>query len=265
MGYRERLAVAKQLEGPSSILIVVGREDIGELEAQVRGSKHAWDIRLISVDALVKLVQLKENAEGPETSQKIRSLLVPREYTRLDAMIDVMFTAAQGVESVAEGVSPEEEEEADTQKNEGEDIKSTWQFTDSSILQAKRDQIVAALSHQHGSSVIKKSRAFYWSSGHLIRAACTISKRYTRKGGLHYWYAYHTQWDDFLREASHGYLVLGCMDRNDAFAIPVDVFRPLMETLNITSNEDGTHYWHIQLTEAATGSVSLSPDRRQEP
>ncbi|MBM3977236.1 MAG: hypothetical protein FJ299_09635, partial [Planctomycetes bacterium] len=34
----------------SSILIVVGREDTGDLEAQIRGSKYAWDVRLISVD-----------------------------------------------------------------------------------------------------------------------------------------------------------------------------------------------------------------------
>ena len=51
---------------PSSILIVVGRDDTGELEAQVRGSRHAWDIRLISADALVKLVNLKETVEGSE-------------------------------------------------------------------------------------------------------------------------------------------------------------------------------------------------------
>jgi hypothetical protein len=77
---------------------VVGRDDTGELEAQVRDSRHAWDIRLISADALLKLVLLKESADDPETGRKIRSLLVPMEYTRLDAMIDVMFTTATDVE-----------------------------------------------------------------------------------------------------------------------------------------------------------------------
>lgn len=51
--YREKLIKAGQLAPRSSILVVVGREDTGELEAQVRGSRHAWDIRLISTDALV--------------------------------------------------------------------------------------------------------------------------------------------------------------------------------------------------------------------
>jgi hypothetical protein len=51
-GYREKLLSANQAASPASILIVVGREDTGELEAQVRGSRHAWDMRLISADAL---------------------------------------------------------------------------------------------------------------------------------------------------------------------------------------------------------------------
>ena len=59
-------------------------------------------MRLISADALIKLVQLKENAEGPETGSKIRSLLVPREFTRLDEMVDVMFTTAKDVERIVE-------------------------------------------------------------------------------------------------------------------------------------------------------------------
>jgi hypothetical protein len=94
--YRRKLIENGQITGPSSMLIVVGREDTGDLEAQVRGSRHAWDIRLISAEALLKLVSLKQTAEGPETGRKIRSLLIPTEYTRLDGMIDVMFTTAKG-------------------------------------------------------------------------------------------------------------------------------------------------------------------------
>jgi hypothetical protein len=47
------------------------------------------------------------------------------------------------------------------------------------------------------------------------------------------------------------------MDLDHAFAIPSNVFRPLMENLNLTTNEDGSHYWHVQLTENPTGKVSL--------
>lgn len=100
--YRVKLIDGGRINARSSILIIVGRQDTGELEAQVRGSRHAWDIRLISTEALIKLVQLKENAEGPETGRKIRSLLIPMEHTRLDQMIDVVFTTAKDVETATQ-------------------------------------------------------------------------------------------------------------------------------------------------------------------
>jgi hypothetical protein len=50
-GYRTKLTKSGQLEPTSSILIVVGRQDTGELEAQIRGSRHAWDVRVISAEA----------------------------------------------------------------------------------------------------------------------------------------------------------------------------------------------------------------------
>jgi hypothetical protein len=58
--YRQKLLSNGEIKGSPSILVIVGREDTGELEAQIRGSRHAWDIRLISAEALFKLVQLKE-------------------------------------------------------------------------------------------------------------------------------------------------------------------------------------------------------------
>lgn len=47
--YRSKLFATNEISTPASILIVVGRKDTGELESQVQGSRHAWDIRLIRV------------------------------------------------------------------------------------------------------------------------------------------------------------------------------------------------------------------------
>src|SRR3984893_11241427 len=189
-GDRERLLAASELSRPASVLIVVGREDTGELEAQVRGSLHAWDMRLISTDALIKLVQLKEGAEGPETGRKIRSLLAPMDYTRLDQMVDVMFTTAKDVETAA-GAEVGKEEGPSEEETESDKPKSTWEFTDAALLQAKRDQIVGALGNKEGVALIRRSRALFWNADHATRGAVTISKRYTGKGRPSYWYAYH--------------------------------------------------------------------------
>jgi hypothetical protein len=94
--YRRRLAEEKTLEvEKSSILIIVGRNDTGDLEAQIRGSKHAWDMRLISVDSLLQLLRVKEGVETPGTEQRVRAILLPREFTRLDEIINLVFSTSE--------------------------------------------------------------------------------------------------------------------------------------------------------------------------
>lgn len=264
-GYRTKLHQAAHIPGTSSILIVVGRQDTGELEAQVRGSRHAWDVRLISAEALIKLVQLKEDSDGVETGRKIRSLLEPVEYTRLDRMVDVMFTTAKDVEaSATQGLDMEPGEENPDAISVPAPLRPTsrgqWQFTDSRSLQEKRDGIVAALGRRESAHLIKRSRALYWSADREVRAACAISKRYEGKGQNPYWYAYHPQWDEFLLEGSKAYFVLGCMDLDVAFAIPRHELEPLLGSLNTTSR-NGSAYWHIHLAERS-GSLSLLLPRK---
>jgi hypothetical protein len=99
VGYRQKLLSSEMVKGDPSILVVVGRQGTGELEAQVRGSRHAWDIRLISAEAHITLVKLKGNSDELETGGKIRSVLMPVEYTRLDRLVDVMFTAATDIDA----------------------------------------------------------------------------------------------------------------------------------------------------------------------
>ncbi len=85
--YRRKLAGVGQIDHDrSSVLIVVGRDDTGDLEAQIRGSRFAWDMRLISVESLLTLMDLKEDLDDPATLDRVHQILVPREFTRLDAM-----------------------------------------------------------------------------------------------------------------------------------------------------------------------------------
>lgn len=238
--YRATLKRDESISSASSMLLIVGREDTGELEAQVRGSRHAWDMRLISVDSLVNLVKLKENTEDEATGEKIRSILVPMEYTRLDRLIDVMFTAVRDVENVVENESPQKET---SEEPTGE--RGTWVFTESALIDEKRTNILRTLGELNNVKLVKKSRALYWSSDRSVGIACTISKRYE---GLtyHYWYAYHQGWQEFLSKTERGYFVLGCMDLSIAFAIPSSIIESKLDELN-TTTRDGKTYWHIQI------------------
>lgn len=247
--YRKSLFEDKKISPNASMLLIVGREDTGELEAQVRGSRHVWDMRLISIDSLVNLVSLKESTEDEATSSKIRDILIPFEYTRLDRLIDVMFTTAKDVENAVESELPH-----DGNPDEETGDKGTWEFTETALIDEMRSKILGAIERINEAKLIKKSRALYWTNDRALGIACTISKRYIEKNFL-YWYAYHPGWQDFLAKNENGYFALGGMDLNIAFAIPRDVIENKLPELN-TTTKNGKTYWHIQIQEA-DGSFRL--------
>ena len=146
--YRSQLISSGEISEDSSILIVVGRQDTGDLEAQVRGSKHAWDIRIISADALVALAKVKVAAEE-DTSEKMRILLRPIEYTRLDSLVDIIYATAQDSEELIE--SEITASESTTKKEQKE---STWEFTDSQLLDAQRANIITSFSAIKGKKLV---------------------------------------------------------------------------------------------------------------
>jgi len=250
--YKTKLIENGTVNLNSSILIVVGRQDTGDLEAQVRGSRHAWDIRQISIDALIRLVGLKETTED-DTVVKIRDTLIPFEYTRVDKIIDIAFTAAKEVGQALEkevGFSVDEMPEGEQKPSQ----EITQERTPKEIIAALRQKIIANLSAREGTALIRKSPALYWStdSVHKIRIACTISKRYP-KGG--YWYAYHPEWDKFLGEGENGYYVLGCVDRNFAYALPLSWIRKHLPELSVTKRDE-VHYWHVILGDDDDGHLA---------
>lgn len=245
--YRDQHIARGEVSSNNSMLVVVGRGDTGELEAQVRGSRHAWDMRLISIESLLKLVDLKESTEEPTTAAKIRDVLRPAEYTRLDGLIDILFTAAKDVED-------QDATEPDSQSG---DKTSDWEFTAPALLSAKRDLIIAAVSRHLGRPLIQKSRATFWDSEKLIRAVCSISKRYERQKSVAYWYAFHPAWDSFLGDGKEAFIVLGGMDIDFCLVIPLDVLRRRLSELNTTTKPDGGIYWHMKILEPTATTYAL--------
>lgn len=261
MKYRRALQSQSAIGEGASVLIVVGRHDTGELEAQVRGSRHAWEIRLLSVDALLKLANLKQDTDDPETAEKIRALLVPREYTRLDGIIEVMFSTARDVveASVEVTAAPDQTEEA-------EDAEAV--VIDVAAIALQKERIVSAVGRRLGTSLVKRTRATFWDSARSTRIVCSISRNHM-KGNYRYWYAYHPKWDAFLQEARERYVVWGCLDVGVAFMIPHETMRQQLDALSVTRRPNGVMYWHVKilcdnegryaLQRSIGGNMDLSP------
>jgi hypothetical protein len=226
-----------------SLLIVVGRQDTGDLEAQVRGSRHAWSTRLISVDALIKLMFTKEEVDDNVLIERIRRILLPFEYTRVDNIVDLVFEAQQESDQKAQSTSDLQSDNEAGQEDQG---RGVGDFTPRHELDVKRLEIVSTFFKSRNAVPIKRTRTNFSDSENRLGITCVVSKRYKRDYQP-YWYALHPKWLEFMQSVRDGYFVLGCMDRDTAYALPVLSILEYLPMLNATDKGD-RKYWHIALT-----------------
>lgn len=242
-GYKPKLQNAGLVEDDASILFVVGRQDTGALEAQIRGSRYAWEMRVVGVDSLIRLVSVKEKSSEDQTVTQIRELLRPFEYTRVDRILDVVFSAA--VDVVTQDEEPTDNDQAEPFQQER---------TPQSTIEEVRLRAVGGLNVAKDLHLVRKRQALFEDKDADVRACVTVSKRY-EQNTQPYWYAYHPKWDDFLADATQGLMVFGCIDRPEAFAIPREEMQQILPSLNQTVKSDGSHYWHVKLAEEDDGLV----------
>jgi hypothetical protein len=257
-GYVKKLEVARPAAAlEHSSLIVVGRQDTGDLEAQVRGSRHAWSTRLISADALVKLMYINEEVDDTALVERIRRVLAPFEYTRVDNIVDLLFEAQQDLEQKAQAANDLTAAHETAPGGEG-----TWEFTPREQLRAKRSAIVERFFNKKKLTPKSDTASKYSDGSGLLSIVCSVSKRY-KNVNRPYWYALSPQWLDYLRTSNEGYFLLGCMDQDEAYALPLSVLDKHLADLNTTEKPD-RQYWHIELTFDDKGGLALSLPRSRK-
>jgi len=232
--YRQRLIDEKRIEEKqSSILLVVGRKDTGGLEAQTRGSHHAWDVRIISVEALLKLMRVKENLSDIATVSKIQEILKPLEYTRVDRLIDIIFKTSEDLQV--------DEAEGDLESDlSGENLKTQ------SMPVKYHDECISRISAKLKFPLIKQGRCTYTNADQSVRVLCIVSKEYQRSGGVRYWYAFHPSQQEFLSEGNPSFIALGCGSANQIIMIPYSEFQKHLPAMRKTESAD-RFYWHVEI------------------
>lgn len=228
--YRQSLAQSGNLlMEASSMLIVVGRQDTPDLEAQIRGSRYAWDMRVISVDALLRMLKLKEEVEDPSLLKRIHNILIPHEFTRLDPIIEIAFAA---VTDVKQDVEEEVDEENELQKEK--------KFTPVAF----HAECVARIEKHLHASLIKRSRASFSTVDETTKVLCAISRYHER--AKRFWFAFHPHQNVFLSETEMSYVAFGCGDADTLFLIPYREFKPCLEFFSRTELQDRS-YWHVKI------------------
>jgi hypothetical protein len=243
--YRKKLIKNESVEEKeSSVLIVVGRKDTGDLEAQIRGSRHAWDMRLISIDALVRLMLLKQQVEDPTIIQRMYDLLIPREFTKLDEIVEIVFFTAEDII---------EEEPADENDTDDTVEKKVPKFTPVAFHQKCVDRIEKHL----GATLIKQTRTQYSSSDGSLSLICIVSKEHVRADQQRgYWFIFHPHQRDILQKAEKGYIAFGCGSEALILLITSNDFVQWLDRFNHTVRED-RHYWHVRILHDG-GNVMLT-------
>jgi hypothetical protein len=235
-GYRSKLiSQGEFIKEKSSILIVVGRQDTGDLEAQIRGSRHAWDIRLISIDSLFRLMTLKEEVEDPRIIGQICAILIPREFTRVDSIIDIVFLATEDVRQEEEEFEDEDEEE-----NEPPSDIERIKFKPVSF----HDACILSIQSYIGQPLLKRSKTTYSSSDGKTALFCAVSKKHIKRNHS-YWFSFHPHQQKHLESAEYGLISLGCGSANTILVIPYNDFSDWLDGMNITDND--RFYWHISV------------------
>jgi hypothetical protein len=255
--YRTELIEGNRInKNQSSILIVVGRQDTGDLEAQIRGSQHAWDIRLISTDSLINLLSLKESLNDTRTIQQINELLKPREYTRIDKLIELIFETSKDLQldELEETEIEATDEPKKKQKRKSSEERTTpVNFHDGCL---KKIQIYL------GITLIKQSRISYTNKENTIGLICAISKPHKQGQHEKYWFAFHPHQQEFLEEHDNSFVSFGCGNPDKTFLIPFKDFQPFVKNMWTTQNDDRM-YWHVVIHDREGKYLLAQPENNK--
>ena len=234
----------------SSGLLVVGKGETEFLEAQIRGSRYAWEMRLISVEALTRLLILKEEFDEPGSAIRVRRILSPEEYTKLDPIIELLVGSIRDVEeSIALPPLQEISNEVDKKDIDSEKPKKKYISKEINKLAARK------VSIHLGITSTKDSRVKYVSSDSSV--AFTIQASSYLERDDRYWYGFRTHHEKFLTEYRDSYAAFACGDETKIILIPHANLASMLEGMNMTNmpNEKQS-YWHVAIREK-DGKYSL--------
>jgi len=228
-GYRESLIESKKLDlDKAYILIVLGNLQTGDLEAQIRGSKQAWHTRIIGINALLKLLELREMMDNLD-ADRITQFLKPIEFTRLDALLDLVFWSAEE----AKGTGAEIADEAPPMGANG-----------------VRDGSLEIIEKNTGFKVLRRTRTTAEIPTRGIGFFFSYSKTYKRRGSTYFWYKYAPNHNTFLKSLPRAFLIFICELPHDLIIIPYEDFAKWIPELHTTPPNPGdseSFYWHINI------------------
>jgi len=247
--YRKQVAPQLGLRPEDiSILIAVGTEDTSEFEAQVRGSRFSWDIRILGVQALYRLLKLKEALDDPKVERQIQEILFPQEFTRLDRIIDLVFATAEDAQDIE---STDEEVELDDSVPE----KPRANF---------HAAILPRLEKHFGQPLVKRSRSQWATPDDALLVSCQVSKHFDN-GNADFWFGLKRTSRESLQEHTNAFCAFGLGSPDRVVVLPMSFLAPHVDGFFTSPDkEGGILHWHVRFVNTDTGVAMLvDRDRKQ--
>lgn len=245
--YRKQIAPQLILRPEDiSILIVVGAEDTSEFEAQVRGSRFAWDIRLLGVSALFRLLKLKEALDDPKVERQIQDILFPQEFTRLDRIIDLVFATAEDAHDLE---TDEAADEVDSEDSSPETPPANFHAA-----------ILPRLEKYFGQSLVKRSRSQWATPDDAVLVSCRVSKLFD-KGVADFWFGLKRTSRESLQEHKNAFCAFGLGSPQRVVVVPMSFLDQYIDSFFSSPNKSGgIQHWHVRFVNTDTG-VAMLVDR----
>ena len=249
--YRNELIKKGKISSNSSTLFVVGRKDTLSLEQQIRGSKFSDSMRIIGLESLIKLMKIFTNSFSQDVEYKIQEILKPEEYTRVDNIVDIVFST-----SLDKSLS----DDINTENNNEEEKNGIKKTSNRELIKLKRLEIAEAFSKTKNTNLLLRKTALFSNFDNSIKAAISISKRYEESN--EYWFSYYEPMRQFL-SVNESFMIFGLLDKNYAFVIPKEKMEELKTDLHTTPERDNKkQYWHIIFHEIKGETYILLPKKK---
>jgi hypothetical protein len=248
LGYSKQLKEEKNLPKEPPVLLVVGRVDTGDIEAQIRGSRADDRISVIGAESLLMLAKaISELSDGP-ASNNLKSVLFPRDYTRLDS-ITALIT---NIINEAQQTSIDQAENEDPSQNFGAEAPQIQKVSNPKInspADQLRERMIEAAASDLGKleKATSRSKAQYrTASGEIY---CFIaSKRYER-ADQQFWFSISNNWKSDW-EKNGGGLAIGLEGKQHFYLFNHEQVMEWTKSLNETVRTD-RQYWHMALKESS--------------
>jgi hypothetical protein len=175
-------------------------------------------------------MSLGERVDDPAIIRRISDILKPREFTRLDEIVDIVFSTAEEA-AETETTPPEEEVGA---------------LDERATPVAFHGACIERIEHHLEKRLVRQTRSSYKTPDGTLAVVCAVSKTHEVSGHPSFWFAFHPYQKAVLEETQEALLVLGCGSAKTVLAIPAaDVFSWLPDMW--TTQREDRFYWHIRV------------------